>query len=320
MAATTGGIWTSPQALAALAQTNARPIESYDLATGRMVKKYPSQTSVFKDGYLPEAVRAVLHGHRTDYKGMGWRYTATTPANKPAVLPPAPTPEDPAVAITLLTDAHRRNELASIAQAIRFVPSRNEWAVHFSDGRVLYRPTRPEAINLWYNECSKETTGEVVSEREQPDLAAPIEEAPRKTEQGTPEPAMPTQTPVQEPRRQYPHLFSRCGYRVEGFIPKTGQVRIAFIITQAERRGYARRKIVAALDKPDKQYLRLSWRRAPVTAGLPKVEGCCPTTGNVLAQFDSYDAIITAGYNPTAIAAALKSHSCYRHLRWRTTA
>ena len=173
--------------------------------------------------------------------------TATTPANKPAILPPASTSEDPAVAITLLTDAHRRNELASIAQAIRFVPSRNEWAVHFSDGRVLYRPTRPEAINLWYNECSKETTGEVVSECEQPDLAAPIEEAPRKTEQGTPEPAMPTQTPVQEPRRQYPHLFSRCGYRVEGFIPKTGQVRIAFIITQAERRGYARRKIIAAI-------------------------------------------------------------------------
>ena len=62
-----------PQARTVLVQTNARTIESYDLATGRTVKKYQSQTSVFKDGYLPEAVRAVLHGHRTDYKGMGWR-------------------------------------------------------------------------------------------------------------------------------------------------------------------------------------------------------------------------------------------------------
>ena len=101
-------------------------------------------------------------------------------------------------------------------------PSRNEWAVQFSDGRVLYRPTRPEAIDLWYNECSKEMTGKVLPECERRDLAVRYKQKKvhRQAEQATSEPATPTQSSVQDPRRQHPHLFSRFGYKVEGFIPK----------------------------------------------------------------------------------------------------
>lgn len=48
-------------------------VESYNLKTGKTIKKYPSLSSVKKDGYSFGNVAAVVRGDRPRSYGMGWR-------------------------------------------------------------------------------------------------------------------------------------------------------------------------------------------------------------------------------------------------------
>jgi hypothetical protein len=156
-----GVFWTyldKPQVLVVNgAPCNARPVESYDLQTGLTIKRYPSQTSVFNDQHEPSAVGAVLHGRRKSHKGMGWRYTPhPIPAPAPVPAPiPAPSPvlvEDKDAAVTILTTAHRRSELARLNAAVFCDPGGKGYGVRMNDGRILYRPLRQEVVALWYDD------------------------------------------------------------------------------------------------------------------------------------------------------------------------
>ena len=53
---------------------DAKPVESYDLATGRMIKLYPSVRAPIDDGFHPSNVTAVCKGRQKTYRGLGWRY------------------------------------------------------------------------------------------------------------------------------------------------------------------------------------------------------------------------------------------------------
>jgi hypothetical protein len=53
----------------------ATPIESYNLATGQTVKRYPSQVAVKADGYTQAGVSDVLTGRTKKHHWLGWRYS-----------------------------------------------------------------------------------------------------------------------------------------------------------------------------------------------------------------------------------------------------
>ncbi len=59
----------------AAAQVRAVPVESFDLGTGKVVRRYKSQSAVKVDGYSRSGVTNVLRGTCSSHRGLGWRYS-----------------------------------------------------------------------------------------------------------------------------------------------------------------------------------------------------------------------------------------------------
>lgn len=57
-------------------RTKTRPVESFNLDTGCVVKRYRSQTETSADGFNRDAVNNVCRGKRRSHAGLGWRYTS----------------------------------------------------------------------------------------------------------------------------------------------------------------------------------------------------------------------------------------------------
>lgn len=51
-------------------------IESFNLKTGEIIKKYEAVADVATDGYARAHVNAVANGRRPHHHGLGWRYSA----------------------------------------------------------------------------------------------------------------------------------------------------------------------------------------------------------------------------------------------------
>jgi hypothetical protein len=59
----------------AAARVRAIPVESYNLVTGKTIKRYAAQADVKLDGHLQSSVSTVVNGRRRQHHGLGWRYT-----------------------------------------------------------------------------------------------------------------------------------------------------------------------------------------------------------------------------------------------------
>lgn len=55
------------------------PIESFDLKTGKTIKKYPSANEAKRcEGYSQGAISLCINGYIKSYKGVGWRRSTST--------------------------------------------------------------------------------------------------------------------------------------------------------------------------------------------------------------------------------------------------
>lgn len=52
-----------------------RRIESFNLATGTIVKRYDSLNDAAEDGHCLTSMWHVANGRRKSHKGLGWRYS-----------------------------------------------------------------------------------------------------------------------------------------------------------------------------------------------------------------------------------------------------
>lgn len=232
-------------------QTNSHRVESYDLQTGRTIKQYPSQKAVYADGFRPKRVGDVLYGRQKTYKNLGWRYTVATSKTPPPTTTEA---DSPAVARTLLAEAHRRNEIAQLNRDVYYVPSQNKWAIRLSDGRCLSRPTRTEAIDLWYAEHADQAQTE----------EKPAEAAGNKA-----------------PRRKYERYANTPGH-IEALDPRTGAVAFVFrTVGEAGRHGFTLSSVYQALQGVRPEYRKLRWRHVPSSAvAPPETNACCASSVN----------------------------------------
>ena len=71
-----------------------RPVDSYNLATGRTIKSYSSAYEARKDGFSPSSICSILKGRQYKTKGVGFRYRDDEPTKqdvtdygKPATKP-----------------------------------------------------------------------------------------------------------------------------------------------------------------------------------------------------------------------------------------
>ena len=269
---------------------NRRPIESYDLTTGKTVHRYVGIVATADDGYQPGNVRNALRRKEGAYAGLGWRFVETA-AETPAV--------DPAAEAVVQVTANKRIELARLNNDVKFVPTRNEYVVRLKNQRTLYRPTQAEAIALWYAtpEC----------ERRDFEPGAPAEEVPATT------PAIPAKA-TKEPNRP----LAQGRRALEAFDPVTGEIRHKFnSIDEAQAQGFAPSCIYNVLRGKVSTHAELGWRYgAHQPAVTPTIEARCPTTGRVLFQFRTYDELKTKGYNPSRVTSAIKRKGVYKHLHW----
>ena len=115
-------------------------IEAVDPATGKVLW-FPNINAAVNKGFTRISILKVLAGEARTHRGMFWRFwdTPVTPQRK----------ESPEIAAALLTEAMKRDELARLRKAIFLDEARNEWGVRLF-GRTLYRPTRHEAVEVWY--------------------------------------------------------------------------------------------------------------------------------------------------------------------------
>lgn len=120
-------------------------IESYDPATGRLVRRYPCLNDVEQDQYEAPAVKSVLNETNRVYRGMAWRCRGTPSRATSPTMPPVTSAEDTAV----LESVHRRMELARLARAVFADEHAGDYAVRLQDGRIVHCPTRHEAIIRW---------------------------------------------------------------------------------------------------------------------------------------------------------------------------
>ena len=95
-----------------------------------------------KEGFNAKSIRMVLDEKARKHGGMFWRYWKQ---------PEEQVPDSPEVAIPLLTEALRRDELDRMRREIYHDEVRNQWGVRLA-GRTVFQPTRPEAVALWYRE------------------------------------------------------------------------------------------------------------------------------------------------------------------------
>lgn len=54
---------------------NAQPVESFNIVTGEVIKKYAAMIDVKNEGINPQQVRNCCRGRKEQYKGTGWRYS-----------------------------------------------------------------------------------------------------------------------------------------------------------------------------------------------------------------------------------------------------
>jgi len=115
-------------------------IEAVDPATGKVLW-FPNINAAMNKGFTRISILKVLAGEARTHGGMFWRFwdASATPQRR----------ESPEIAAALLTEAMKRDELARLRKAIFLDEARNEWGVRLL-GRTLYRPTRHEAVEVWY--------------------------------------------------------------------------------------------------------------------------------------------------------------------------
>lgn len=177
------------------------------------------------------------------------RLPAPTPAPTPAPAPPpaptqAPIRIDPEADVAVLEALHKRAELDDLRKAVFHDPATNSYGVRVPDGRILYRPTRHEAIDLWYNNHAQQIVSGNVP-------AVPKKrETVRKTRPPKPEPPKKT--------RQENHHKTRP---IEAIDPKTKEVRHQFnSIRDAELAGFRRSCIDRVLAGQVNTHAGLVWQ------------------------------------------------------------
>lgn len=57
-------------------RSKRRPIEAYELASGKTVKSYDAFSDAKNDGFALSAISLVLNGSKHQYRGYGWRYAS----------------------------------------------------------------------------------------------------------------------------------------------------------------------------------------------------------------------------------------------------
>lgn len=71
----TGGGFRVSDSLKGGNNPNAQPVESFDIVTGEVIKKYAAMIDVKNEGINPQQVRNCCRGRKEQYKGTGWRYS-----------------------------------------------------------------------------------------------------------------------------------------------------------------------------------------------------------------------------------------------------
>jgi hypothetical protein len=233
-----------------------------------------------------------------------FRTAPSGPVQAASVPLPEPVPADPEAETAVLADAHRKDTLRRMREAIFHDAHREEFGVRLSDGRVLYRPTHSEAIALWYAE----------------DARAP---AAREREQAR-KPAA----------RKGPERHQRP---IEAVDLTTGEVRHHFSNVDAIRAaGFNAKCVSDVLAGRQRTHRGLSWRDAmpaphvlrtspnksaaawALVAGLPQhaVESFNQATGEVHTVYRDPAAVIAAGFLDALPVLDGQTHQAYG-LGWR---
>jgi hypothetical protein len=275
----------------------SRPIESFDLQTGRTITKYPSLTAAYGDQYAPVCVVAACDGRRKDYKGMGWRY-APVMSQLPAAPAPAPSPvpvptpaEDKDAAVAILTTAHRRMELARLNAAVFCDPGGKGYGVRMSDGRILYRPMRQEVVALWYDDNAQVA----------PAASAQVQTA--------------SDAKARRIRRNRPNY---CNGHLEAVCLKTGAVRFTFAnVAEAVGKGFCESRIYHAINGRSPHHHHLAWRHVPGRHIPPRIEAYDASDHRLRLQFRTDAEIAAKGYLVADVRTAIATGQDYAGLRWQ---
>ena len=312
----------------------ARPVEALDPATGQ-VSHYHSLNEAHRAGYNIGAISEVLAGRRKHHAGLKWRYTngmistAATKQTQTCCSPsdtlrnvelgslPAPTstrPADLEAEALVLTDAHRKDTLRRLREAIFHDPSRDEFGVRFPDGRILYRPSHAEAVALWYAE----------------DARTPVTLELEQTRKPTIQPACAPQTTARKSPKRSPRP-------VEAIDPTTGEVRHHFSdVATTYVAGFNANAVYNVLAGRQRTHRGLVWRDAmpesppsrrdsdkaalawALVARLPQqvVESFNQATGEVQTVFHDPAAVVGAGLPDVLSVLEGQAHHAYG-LGWR---
>lgn len=57
-------------------RSKRKPIEAYELVSGKTVKSYDAFSDAKNDGFALSAISLVLNGSKRQYRGYGWRYAS----------------------------------------------------------------------------------------------------------------------------------------------------------------------------------------------------------------------------------------------------
>ena len=284
------------------------PIECCDLDTGSVIASYESLEEAGRAGFDPSSIRTVLEGGCREYSRATWRMA---PRNSPseqsapeASPPPVRVTEPTDVAVALLTDAHRRDELARLRQDIFFDDARHQWGVRLNS-RTLYRPQRCEVVQIWYE----------APEDERRDTTTTVE-----TSAATDPPARPATPPIHAKR---PGNTPRM---VQALEPATNEVVKTYpSLAAVIQDGFHPKGVTRAIEGHYSQSGGYLWRdvdapprRTPAQQACTRAfESFDPNTGQAIKRYATLKEAELDGFFSAGIRTAIDHNWQHHGLGWR---